>query len=436
MGFLNKMFSVFISLIIVLGCLKMPIYGANQTERAAAAMCEALDVLRGSGSGVTEAYLNQYSTRLQAAIINLRLQGIEDKAIIEGRNLLASGAPNFPDINEKTLAWADGRSLTAFLVANKDAGFDGKSDGTFAPDEMITGQMFAKVLLVALGYVYGIDFTWQETMDFARQVGITSLIGKASRNLTNYDIAEALEEALKARMKGSDAYLATELGYDLRVLGLSDLEISEGEDWEGALYENESDEVREWTISPDYTPYYEINEDMVGWIKIPDTIIDYPILQGNDNAHYLHADIYNNYSVEGCIIMDFRVNIQRMQNHTLIYGHNMKRGTMFHEITSYKDEEFYNAHPYIEFDTLYDDMLWEVFSVHIISKDYLDILDFPLADEDKYQAYLDDIVNRAMFDSDVEVTTEDQILTLITCSYEFDGARTIVHAKLVESDPF
>lgn len=196
------------------------------------------------------------------------------------------------------------------------------------------------------------------------------------------------------------------------------------------------EEARAWFINPTYLPYYKINEDMVGWFKIEGTVIDYPILQGEDNDYYLHTDIYGNDSAEGSIIMDYRMNIQSMQNQTLVYGHNMKRGTMFHEITSYKNKDFYDAHPYIEFDTLYDDMLWEVFSVHVIDSNYTYILEYPLAYKEEYQAYLDDIIERSMFISDVEVTTDDQILTLVTCSYEFDGARTILHAKLIESDPF
>lgn len=193
---------------------------------------------------------------------------------------------------------------------------------------------------------------------------------------------------------------------------------------------------RDWFINPSYLPYYKINEDVVGWFKIEDTVIDYPILQGVDNDYYLHKDIEGNDSSEGCIIMDFRMDIQNMQNQTLVYGHNMKRGTMFHEITSYKNKDFYDAHPYIEFDTLYDDMLWEVFSVHVIDSNYTYILEYPLADDVEYQAYLDDIVERSMFISDVAVTTDDQILTLVTCSYEFDGARTIVHAKRIYNEPF
>ncbi|MDA3847803.1 MAG: class B sortase [Vallitaleaceae bacterium] len=202
--------------------------------------------------------------------------------------------------------------------------------------------------------------------------------------------------------------------------------------------EEEDEEVpvveveREWIVNSEYLPSYEINQDMAGWFKIEGTVIDYPVLLGEDNEYYLKHDVNGNYSVNGSIILDYRMNIQNMQNQTLIYGHNMKAGTMFHEITYYKNKEYYDAHPIIEFNTIYDDMKWEVFSIHVIDSNYIQILDYPLSDPIEYQAYLDDVIERSMFISDVDVTIDDKIITLVTCSYEFDGARTILHAKLMD----
>jgi len=200
--------------------------------------------------------------------------------------------------------------------------------------------------------------------------------------------------------------------------------------------EEEEEEVivkeREWIINPLYQSFYDINEDFVGWFSIEDTAIDYPVLLGPDNVYYLKHDIYDEASTDASIIMDYRMNIKSIQNQTLVYGHNMIVGTMFHEITYYKNKDFFDAHPIIVFNTLYDEMNWEVFSVHVIDSNYTQILEYPLSDPVEYQAYLDDIIERSMFITDVEVTTNDKILTLVTCSYEFDGARTILHAKLIQ----
>lgn len=192
---------------------------------------------------------------------------------------------------------------------------------------------------------------------------------------------------------------------------------------------------RTFTPHPDYVPYMEINGDMVGWFKIDGTVIDYPVLQGLDNDYYLNHDINNKPHILGSIILDYRCDIKNIERNTMVYGHNTKNKTMFHMITQYKNKTFYDEHRVIEFNTLYDKMKWQVFAVHVVDGGYGYSISYPLSDDEAYALYIKDIEERNIYIPDIEVGLEDKILTLVTCSYEFDNARTIVHAKLIESIP-
>lgn len=189
---------------------------------------------------------------------------------------------------------------------------------------------------------------------------------------------------------------------------------------------------REYIINPDYQSYYDLNNDMVGWIKIEDTVIDYPILQGDDNSYYLKHDINKNEYFYGSIILDFRCDIKNMARNTMVYGHNMKKNIMFHELVSYKNSDFFEQHRIIEMNTLYDQMKWEVFSVYVVDGGYSYAISYPLDKDDEFQAYIDDIYARNIYQNNIEITMEDKLLTLVTCSYEFDNARTIIHARLIQ----
>ena len=181
-----------------------------------------------------------------------------------------------------------------------------------------------------------------------------------------------------------------------------------------------------------FKPYFDLNKDVVGWFSIEDTAIDYPVLKGPEKAYNFKHDINGDKGVKGSIILDYRCDIKNIQRNTMIYGHNMKDGSMFHEIVNYKNYEFFKAHPIISFKSLYDELFFEVFSVHVVDGGYVSVIDYPLSDDVEYAAFLKDITDRSMFISDINVTLEDQVLTLITCSYEFDGARTVVHARLMD----
>lgn len=193
--------------------------------------------------------------------------------------------------------------------------------------------------------------------------------------------------------------------------------------------------------------YHEQNEDVVGWVYIDDTQIDYPIVQGEDNEEYLHADWMGEYSYSGCIFQDYRSNMQDSENN-LIYGHNMAAGTMFHGIKLYKDKDWGKDHLFVEVASLeLDDekkitgtkrYLYEIFSVNVLDGleganfEYWNCIDM---DEEDYEGFYKAIedTTRTWY-GDVGVNNipkfDDKLLTMQTCDTgDDDGVRCVAFAK-------
>jgi len=192
---LKKLLAVIVT-VCVLATMTVPAFAAASD----AEICEALDILRGDGAGVTDTYLAKGTERYQAAILYLRLIGKEDEAIA------FTGEENFDDAD---LIYAGGQRILAYLKANPDLGWTGVGGNKFEPTNPASAQMIYKVLLEALGYKQDEDFEWAETLDFAAEKGLSAIADVAE--LTNADVATALVEGLKAKVKDSDKTLAQKL---------------------------------------------------------------------------------------------------------------------------------------------------------------------------------------------------------------------------------
>lgn len=178
---------------------------------------------------------------------------------------------------------------------------------------------------------------------------------------------------------------------------------------------------------------FEKNIDYRGWIKIDNTNINYPILQGQDNEEYLYKDINNEYIVSGSIFMNYLNNGFDDQN-TVLFGYNMKNGTMFANLKKYKEEDFFYNNNDIEIELSNGQYLkYKVFSVYItdINDNYTKT---SFEDKDEYKEFLERIKNKSIYKSDISVNENDKIITLSTCSYEFDDARLVVTGKLIDKE--
>ncbi len=174
-----------------------------------------------------------------------------------------------------------------------------------------------------------------------------------------------------------------------------------------------------------------INKDVVGYLKVKNTNIDYPVVMSNDNKYYLKKNLYGEDDRNGWIYMDFRNSDKFLNDNTIIYGHNMYySGVMFGTLHRVLNSFWYNnpENLVISFDTMYESMNWQIYSIYTIPKtsDYLKV---SFENESLKQEYIDMTKNRSIKDFGVEVTPSDYLLTLSTCTGDND--RLVVHAKLI-----
>jgi sortase B len=177
-----------------------------------------------------------------------------------------------------------------------------------------------------------------------------------------------------------------------------------------------------------------VNEDICGFIRLPESTINYPVVQGIDNEFYLKRNIYGDETIGASIFMDYRNNVDTLDDNTIIYGHNLNT-TMFNDLDFFVDEktrkEFYEKNGVFRFDTVYKYMSWEVYSAYVVDKDDFNYLITNFPDKESHRAFLDETLERSAVDWGIAVTTSDRILTLSTCNHWFNDSRTVIHARLI-----
>lgn len=186
-------------------------------------------------------------------------------------------------------------------------------------------------------------------------------------------------------------------------------------------------------ISVDFEKLLAQNEDVCGWLYSADTVINYPVAQGSDNNEYLHHLLDGTYNSSGTLFVDCECGPEFSGTNTVIYGHNMKDGSMFNSLTNYKDQSYYDAHPVLYLNTPTINYKIEVFSAYICNYDS-DTYTRDFYSAEDYAAWLAKMSSQSDFVSDVEVTANDRVVTLSTCTYEYDNARFVVQGKLVALD--
>lgn len=175
---------------------------------------------------------------------------------------------------------------------------------------------------------------------------------------------------------------------------------------------------------------YSQNEDFRFWLKIDNTKVDYPVVQGKDNDFYLKHDFFKEESISGSVFLDYRVN--KDSKNAIIYGHNMKDGSIFKDIELFKDENFFNNNKFINITKDGKEYVYEVFSVYYLSGEKTSHLQTNFNSDAEFSNYLDTVKDNSLFQSEKEINSND-IITLSTCSYEGKNFRTVVHAQLVDA---
>lgn len=198
---------------------------------------------------------------------------------------------------------------------------------------------------------------------------------------------------------------------------------------EGAVLFTESAPAGE--INADFAELMAANGDLAGWLTAG-ADIDLPVVQGDDNAVYLTRDFYGNANSAGTLFLD--AGSALTDDHLVVYGHNMKSGAMFGHLPDYRKLDYLKQYPLIQFRTVYQDAAQQncvPFAVFDASMekgdpDYFDIRRFTFASDAEKQAFIDELRARSIFDIPVDVSADDELISLVTCSYSNADGRFIL----------
>lgn len=187
---------------------------------------------------------------------------------------------------------------------------------------------------------------------------------------------------------------------------------------------------------PEFVDLYQLNNDIVGWIQIENTLINYPVMQNTDYTdYYLYLDFSEEYSNHGSIYVREACDVFAPSDNITIYGHRMGDGTMFNGLHKYDDKSYYQEHPYIIFNTLTERHTYQIMSVFRISSSVG--TDFPYhlfvdaADEAHFDEYVRNCHAYSLYDTGVTATYGDKLITLSTCEYTNINGRFVVVAKRI-----
>ncbi len=167
----------------------------------------------------------------------------------------------------------------------------------------------------------------------------------------------------------------------------------------------------------------------MAWIFAEGTQINYPIVKGKDNDYYLRHLFTGEENRLGTIFMDYHNQGDFTEKNTIIYGHNMKRGSMFSGLEKYKDQSYYDSFPDMVLRTPGGDFKIELFAGAVVDGSYESVR-FDFKDDCDFQCYIDTLKKKSTFEADTIIKADDRIITLCTCSYEFDDARYALFGKL------
>ena len=174
------------------------------------------------------------------------------------------------------------------------------------------------------------------------------------------------------------------------------------------------------------------NPDIVAYLFIEGTGITNVVLQGPDNYFYLHHDMFGDPNVNGSLFVDFRNSPDFSDKNTIIYGHNMNNGTMFHNVRYYTNRYFLDNHPNVKVITDDTVFVYEVFSVFSTRVDF-DYIQVFFEDDYEFEELLDEITRRDIHNLGIQVTTDDKMLILSTCTNVTQDTRYVVATRLIQT---
>lgn len=191
-------------------------------------------------------------------------------------------------------------------------------------------------------------------------------------------------------------------------------------------------------ILPELTELYRQNSDLVGWVRVEDTNINYPVMQTVDNPNfYLKHGFDKGYTDYGCPYVQEDCDVQAPSDNIVIYGHNMKNGSMFANLEKFKSEDFWKNHKTVTFNTLTEKCEYEIVAVfktvvYTDSPDSFKFYRFTNAQSpEEFTAFIEKCKKLSLYDTGVSAEYGDKLITLSTCEYSHTNGRLVVVAKKI-----
>ena len=193
----------------------------------------------------------------------------------------------------------------------------------------------------------------------------------------------------------------------------------------------------EQKMLPEFEELYKQNPDIAGWITIPGTRIDYPVMHAPDRTdHYLKRNFYGEYSAQGSIYAREQCDLLRPSDNVTLYGHHMKSGAMFADLTNYRSKAFWEEHRYISMSSLQQRHTYEIFAVFTTTASvgegfaYHTFVD--ATGEADYNQYIQSCQSLSLYDTGITPTYGDKLITLSTCEYSQTNGRLVVVARCID----
>lgn len=183
-------------------------------------------------------------------------------------------------------------------------------------------------------------------------------------------------------------------------------------------------------INVDFETIWQENKDVIAWIYSPYTEINYPVAQSYDNSKYLRMRLDGKYSVGGTIFLDYRNSGDFSDPNSIIYGHFMRNGTMFGSLQDYKDQKYYDEHPFMWLITPDKTYRIDILSGFVTPSDS-EIYNY-ISNNGKLDEYLSQTGNKSNFVSNADLDGAERVVTLSTCSHDYKDARYVVIGSLTE----
>ena len=191
-------------------------------------------------------------------------------------------------------------------------------------------------------------------------------------------------------------------------------------------------------VLDEYKNLFNMNKKLIGWLKIDDTIIDYPVMQTYDNEYYLNHNVNQEKDRNGALFLDKDCDVLKPSTNLIIYGHHMKSGRMFGNLDDYASESYYKKHSIIQFDTIYEKGTYEVmyvFRSQVYSEAEVVFKYYQFIDcysEQEFDSYMAEMADMSLYDTGVTAEYGDRLLTLSTCDNSVEDGRFVVVAKRIE----